>query len=480
MTKQNRENEKARDAARRTIAERLRCDDSAVSNSDILKVRLAEECNWECPYTGKSIAIEALIGRHAQFDIEHIIPFSRSLDNSFLNKTLCYHEENRAVKQNQTPCEAYSGDEKKWQEILARVRRFRGSAGHAKLRKFQQKTLDDDFAARMLQDTRYMSRLATEYLGLLYGGTIDADGRRRVQVSAGRITAFLRDDWGLNSILADGDDDEKNRSDHRHHAVDAVAIAVTDNKTVAMLSHSAEVAAERGHRLFALDEIEKPWLTFVEDVRQSIDAINVSYRVNRRVSGALHEETNYSKPHEIKDGNGKRVEYRHIRKPLAAMTAGMIEDIVDDTIRELVQEKVKDLGGFRKGMFTEAKSHPLIKYKGGPRDGEFVKTNDGRLIPIHKARIRLKLSAKPVGKSPAERYVTTETNHHIEIISILDETGEDKRWEGAIVDLREATRRMSAKPRANVVRHDHGPGKAFRFSLAKNEYVEMEFEPRER
>ena len=165
LTKQNRENERTRDAARRKIAERLRCDENAVSNFDILKVRLAEECNWECPYTGKSIPLESLIGKHSQFDIEHIIPFSRSLDNSFLNKTLCYHEENRSVKQNQTPHEAYSGDEKKWPEILSRVRRFRGSAAHQKLRKFQQKQLDDDFAARMLQDTRYMSRLATEYLG---------------------------------------------------------------------------------------------------------------------------------------------------------------------------------------------------------------------------------------------------------------------------------------------------------------------------
>ena len=90
----------------------------------------------------------------------------------------------------------------------------------------------------------------------------------RVQVSAGRITAFLRDDWGLNAILADGDEDEKNRADHRHHAVDAVVIALTDNTTVAMLSRSAEVAAERGHRLFALDEIKKPWPTFHDDVRR--------------------------------------------------------------------------------------------------------------------------------------------------------------------------------------------------------------------
>ena len=245
------------------------------------------------------------------------------------------------------------------------MRRFRGSAAHQKLRKFQQKQLDDDFAARMLQDTRYMSRLATEYLGLLYGGAIDGDHKQRVQVSAGRITAFLRDEWGLNAILADGDGEEKNRSDHRHHAVDAVAIALADSKTIAMLSHSAEVAAERGHRLFALEEVTKPWPTFVDDVRRSIDAINISYRVNRRVAGALHEETNYSKPHGVEDENGKPVEYRHIRKPLATMTAGMIESIVDDNIRELVREKVRDLGGFRKGMFTEAKSHPFMKYLRG-------------------------------------------------------------------------------------------------------------------
>ena len=122
-----------------------------------------------------------------------------------MNKTLCDIDENRDVKRNRTPYEAYSANESKWQEILSRVKRFRGSAAHAKLRKFQQKELDEDFAARMLQDTRYMSRLATEYLGLLYGGH---DRRRRpprVQVSAGRITAYLRDEWGLNAILADGE-----------------------------------------------------------------------------------------------------------------------------------------------------------------------------------------------------------------------------------------------------------------------------------
>jgi CRISPR-associated endonuclease Csn1 len=463
LTKQNRDNEKSRNVARGKIAERLRCDDNSVSNLDILKVRLAEECNWECPYTGKSIAIEALVGRHSQFDIEHIIPFSRSLDNSFLNKTLCYHEENRDVKKNQTPYEAYSGDETKWQGILARIRRFRGSAGHAKLRKFQQQKPDEDFATRMLQDTRYMSRLATEYLGLLYGGTIDADGRQRVQVSAGRITAYLRDEWGLNAILADGNENEKNRDDHRHHAVDATVIALTDNKTVAMLSHSAKMAAERGHRLFALNEIEKPWPTFLDDIRRAIDVINISYRVNRRVTGALHEETNYSKPHKSRDGdgrNGKEVEYRHVRKPLQNMSANEVENIVDDTIRTLVQAKLKLIGGEPKKVFADPGNHPYLTAK------------DGRHIFIHKARIRKPVAVIPLGKSSSPRYVAPGSNHHMEIFAVLDSEGKERTWDSVIVNLFQAHRRVSAAE--PVIQRGHGQNTTFKFSLAGGEYVEMD------
>ena len=145
-----------------------------MSNSDVLKVRLAKECNWECPYTGRSIALEALVGKQSQFDIEHIVPFSKSLDNSFLNKTLCYHEENRGVKRNQTPYEAYGSNETRWGEILGHVKRFRGPSAHAKLRKIRQKELEDDFAARISRHA-YMSRLASEYLGLLFGGAVNAD-----------------------------------------------------------------------------------------------------------------------------------------------------------------------------------------------------------------------------------------------------------------------------------------------------------------
>ena len=306
-----------------------------------------------------------------------------------------------------------------------------------------------------------MSRLATEYVGLLYGGTVDADGRRRVQVSAGRITAYLRDEWGLNAILADGDD-EKNREDHRHHAVDAAVIALTGADTVEILSRSAELAEARGHRLFVQEEVQTPWPAFVDDLRRAIHAVNVSYRVNRRVSGALHEETNYSKPHQHDSGDGGQEECRHVRKPLAMMSPTMIDNIVDARIRELVKKKVEQLGGYRKGMFSEEANHP------------YIRAGDGRLIPIHKARIRVNVSARLLGKACSPRYVKTDTNHHIEIIALLDDSGNDNRWTDKIVDLREAASRANSNQ--PVVQREHGPGKAFRFSLAKNEYVEMEYD----
>ena len=112
ITKQNRQNEKAREDAKKRILQEIGSQEPRPG--DILKVLLAEESNWECPYTGKPISMGDLIGSAPKFDIEHIIPFSRSFDNSFINKTLCYHEENRNIKKNQMPYQAYSGKPDKY------------------------------------------------------------------------------------------------------------------------------------------------------------------------------------------------------------------------------------------------------------------------------------------------------------------------------------------------------------------------------
>ena len=157
---------------------------------------------------------------------------------------------------------------------------------------------------------------------------------------------------------------------------------------------------------------------FVDDAMRAIEAVNISYRINRRVTGALHQETLYNKPQRRRDEDGKDVECRHVRKPLAMMSPAMIDDIVDNTIRNLVKSKVAQLGGFEKGMFSEEKNRP------------YMRTREGRLVPIHKGANSCERCARPVGKAPSVRYVKTDTNHHIEIVALLDDAVKDKRWTG--------------------------------------------------
>ena len=55
-----------------------------INHTNILKYKLWEECNNTCPFTGKVITISLLFTGEIQ--IEHIFPWSRSLNDSFNNK----------------------------------------------------------------------------------------------------------------------------------------------------------------------------------------------------------------------------------------------------------------------------------------------------------------------------------------------------------------------------------------------------------
>ena len=108
----------------------------------------------------------------------------------------------------------------------------------------------NDFTTRQLNDTRYATKVAADYLALLYGGCVDAGRRRRIRATAGQVKAFLRNEWKLNTILQDGPSSNggaapKSRDDHRHHAMDAVVTALTDNGTIQALSRAAERARAR-------------------------------------------------------------------------------------------------------------------------------------------------------------------------------------------------------------------------------------------
>lgn len=423
----------------------------------IRKYLLAEECRWQCPYTGKAISVRDLLGPEPQFDIEHIIPFSISMDNSFQNLTLCEVAENRNSKGNKTPFQAYSGDPDRYQRILERVRHFIGDRAtlNAKLRRFQ---LDDeqleqylgDFRDRQLNDTAYATSLAARYLGLLYGGVNDSSGTKRVQATSGQATAYFRSLWQLNAILNDGPTTAggykpKSRDDHRHHAVDALVIGLTDAGMMKRLADAAQRAPQEHRRKFA--SLEAPWHNFVDSVRAEVEKIIVSHRVSRKVSGALHEETIYSAPHA--DGKVR------FRKPLSKLTKGEVDAIADAGVKKLVREKLDEARGTDPSkIFSAPENLPRFASSG---------------VLIKNVRITVAERTMPIGHGASRRHVASGNNHHVEVYAELDERGEEVAWDAEVVSMFEAHQRLRA--RSAVVQKNHGPLVTFKFSLAKGDTI---------
>lgn len=395
-----------------------------------------------------------IIGDSPRVDIEHIIPFHRCFDNSYMNKTLCLAEENRNVKRNRTPFEAYGSNTQKWNEILGRVKNFvaDNTTKNAKLRRFKTQDLDDfeDFSSRMLNDTRYASRLARDYLGLLYG----EEAIKKVQVTQGAVTGYLRGLWDLNSILGDGG--EKSREDHRHHAVDALVIALTDPGVIKKLSDAAKCAEDRQHRLFV--RIAPPWDGFLDQAREKTLAALTSRQISRKVRGQLHDETFYG----LRYSNNQK--YHAIKKPLAELSAKestgslSIFNILDNKVREIVLAKWRELGkGDPDKIFSNKENLPVIN-------------KQGKLIPIKKVKVKKTISSTQIGEK-FKRNVYLGTNHHIEIFK---KTGKkEPTWEARLVSLFDAYKRQRKK--ASIINRSWH-GRNFMFSLAPGEVIEIKLD----
>ena len=470
ITNRNREQEKLREKAARKLLQEV--PGYSASRRDIQKVLLAEECRWECPYTGKPISMRALVGPEPQFDIEHILPFAKSLDNSFANLTLCDVEHNRNVKQKRSPGEAYGSNPDLYQRILDRVRKFTGPLREEKLSRFLMTPEEiaeylSDFEDRLLNDTRYATRLTAGYLGLLYGGRSDKEGKQRVFATNGQVTAKLRVVWELNGVLndgpsTDGGKKQKSRDDHRHHSIDALVTALADAGKIQMLSRAAERAPAERHRLYG--SVEEPWPDFVDSVREEVGRIVVSHRVSRKVRGALHEETIYSAPIAVSprtDAKRKSsLEHEHrVRKPLSQLSIKEARDIADPGVRNLVLKKLEEFGGAEpKKVFADDARLP------------FFKTRDGRTIPIRRVRVKKAVPTLALGNGQSARHVTPESNHHVEIFAELDENGREIDWDAFVVSLM-GSLSSQARSRANC-QTNHGPHTEFKFSLGENELVE--------
>ncbi|MBS0349070.1 MAG: type II CRISPR RNA-guided endonuclease Cas9 [Proteobacteria bacterium] len=286
---QQAQNQKRNKDLRTCAAGVLRIAAERVRQADIQKLILWKELSDDpaerrCPYSG--VQISAAMVLSDEVEIEHILPFSQTLDDSLNNKTVATRRANR-VKGNRTPFDARADFEREgWAydailaraELMPRNKRYRfGVDGYQKwLRE------DKDFLARALNDTRHLSRVAREYLSLICP--------QATRVIPGQMTAMLRGKFGLNDILGLGG--EKNRNDHRHHAIDACVIAVTDQGLLQRFAQASASARERQlNRL--VDDMPLPWPSYREHVTRAIHNIWVSHKPDHGHEGAMMEETSY-------------------------------------------------------------------------------------------------------------------------------------------------------------------------------------------
>ncbi|HEX5434361.1 MAG TPA: type II CRISPR RNA-guided endonuclease Cas9, partial [Candidatus Angelobacter sp.] len=473
-----------REAENKALAERMHNEcglPQPPSRKDLERAKLwVEQNEGECPYTGKRLPFSRLFDDDNGFDVDHILPRSRHPDDSYQNKVLCWGDTNRMVKRNLTPYEAFAEqDPENWQQILARVTRWKNPG---KMRKFEIRSTDDlaEFSSRQLNDTRYTTLLAARLLSTLYGGrdVVENGERRRVIfASTGAVTATLRQNWKFEDILRSivpaepGETRGKPRTDHRHHAVDAIVIALTrENIIQAMARASALEPWQPGTRCWR--HVPQPWRTsdFYEGVEQQIREMLTSHRPEHKVSGELHKGSNYGRPYTYK---GKPTV--HSRVSISALTAKDIEEddvIVDRAIRDIVRAKLAEAGGNPKA-FEKSENTPCLT------------TPDGKQIPIRKVRIRETRNPLRVGEGLRERYVASGGIHHVELFVTRDEKRRET-WDSNVIqttdmyDLFPKRDHRPGRPQAEMnntcaSRRGHDDSEAqFLFSLMKNDTIELE------
>ena len=276
-----------------------------VSADDREKYKMWEfEQEGKCPYCGKSISREELLSEAAQVD--HILPQS-VFRQSHMNTVVACRDCNQK-KGNRTPWEAWGkSDPDRWERIAKRAHPKKAEMSRLPrekrrriLNKKHNPLDDEEFCNRALQDTQHIAALVHQFL---------SKTGIKVQVSRGQATAILRREWGLVNVLPRHPEDKsavkddvlrydperaklaKNRRDHRHHAVDAFVVALTDHSLLMRLvkhCQERETAAARPKKF-------TPPESWEGDLRQ--DAENrlrekiVSHRKTGKVRGALHRDT---------------------------------------------------------------------------------------------------------------------------------------------------------------------------------------------
>lgn len=322
------------------------------SRSEVLRYKLWLDQKYQSPYTGRFIPLARLFT--TDYQIEHIIPQSRYFDDSFSNKVICESAVN-ALKDKMLGMEFIkekhgqivslgNGSDatilsvEEYERLVTNVYKN----NRAKMRKLLMDDIPDDFIARQLNDSRYISKLVKTLMSnIVREDGEEQDISKNVITTNGTITDRLKKDWGVKDVWnrivlprfrrlneltgtrkftttsAGGHEIpdmplelqkgfNKKRIDHRHHAMDAVVIACTTRSHVNLLNNEAAMSGNNANRyqlsrklrryeqteivrngerktIETAREFLKPWATFTADLEKALQDIVVSFKQNLRI-----------------------------------------------------------------------------------------------------------------------------------------------------------------------------------------------------
>ncbi len=413
------------------------------------RMRLWEELSKspndrKCPYSGKFITVENLLSD--AIEIEHILPRSRTLDDSMANKTVAYREWNR-LKRNLTPSEAVAlyPDKFNQDDMTNRTKTMPPN----KRWRFQEDAKDrfddeENFLARQLKETQYLGKIMLHYLSKVHSSKPDiidsetgeiTEVPAEVWVTTGRLTAELRRKWGLNLGT-----NYKNRDDHRHHALDACVIGVIDRALIKKLATAAARDEEEGIER-VLSNVEQPFDGFSDQVNARVRKVIISHRPDHSISGQLHEDAAYGLVRE-NDENINRGETALgnvvIRRAVTSLTPKQIGQVRDLQIRQALEQVLYQA----EQDYPEAKD--FKKHFPAALAAWSRETGTRRVRTLKPESSIIPVDHTPDGKR--YKYIVPGSNHHMDIVETPD-----CKWYGVAKSVFEANQEALQKEKGKSI-----------------------------
>lgn len=332
-------------------------------------------------YAFKKISLQDLCDENA-LQIDHIIPKSKVLVDEFTNKVLTFTN-NNATKTSQTPYEWFGADKEKWKAFETRVK-MTNLSKKAKDNLLKQE-IDDIKPSRLLNDTKTASVYIKNYLekyvkfadipnDLQDDKERELKQIRRIEVVNGRLTSTLRHFWGIG---------KKDRTNHLHHAQDAVIIAFCGSRTIQNFAKFLQTEEDKSQAKLNSEEITKimkqnargrwvfrcPFSGFVADLTKIIygdetsEGIFVTFSKKHKTTGKLHNEN----PINIKQGVEEALKQnkdtaKHLKKEDIKELKSRLAKARSEILARVEQEKEKlgrKLSGKEYGKIKSKIEHPI-------------------------------------------------------------------------------------------------------------------------